>query len=345
MSELATPAASVAAVPRRMRWLWYLAAAAVIAVLPLVFTDSYWRTNLIVCAINVLLAIGLDFILGYAGQLNLGQSAFYGIGAYVSTLLIMRLGVPFWPAFLCGVAAAGISGMLLSLFAVRLRGHYLAIASLGFAVITYEILLNWISLTQGPLGIYAIQPPPPLVLPGLAAIEFGNLANLFYLVAAFALLAYWLLDQLVRSPVGETLTAIREDEVSAASLGINCRAWKVFAFGIGSAIAGAAGCFYASFIGTLVPDAFFITGSFTMLAMVVIGGMGTLIGPVAGAILLTVLPEVLRGIGDARLIIYGIALTLVVLFMPGGMVQAARLMAARVRRRLPQRGLAADARP
>jgi len=310
----------------------YLVAIAVIAALPLVVTGGYWRTNLIVCALNVMLAIGLDFVLGYAGQLNLGQSAFYGLGAYASTLLITRLGVPFWLAFAGAVALAGLAGLVLALFAMRLRGHYLAIASLGFAVITYQILLNWISLTQGPLGIYAIPPPPALSFPGLPAIDFGNLASLFYLVAGFALLSYALLDQLIRSPIGETLAAIREDEVSAASLGINAAAWKVFAFGVGSAIAGAAGCFYPGFVGTLVPDAFFVTESFTILAMVVVGGMGTLIGPVAGAILLTLLPELLRGIGDLRLVVYGVALTLVVLFMPGGIAQAARLALARLRR-------------
>jgi branched-chain amino acid transport system permease protein len=326
----------------RSRWWGILAAACMIAVLPLIFRDSYWRTNLIVCALNVMLAIGLDFVVGYAGQLNLGQSAFYGIGAYVSTLLIIRLGLPFWPAFVCGVAASAVSGMALSLFAVRLRGHYLAIASLGFAVITYQVLLNWISLTQGPLGIYGIAPPPPLALPGLPAVDFTDLANLFYLVAGFALLAYVLLDQLVRSPVGETLTAIREDEVSAASLGMNCRAWKVFAFAVGSAVAGGAGCFYAGFVGTLVPDAFFITESFTILAMVIVGGMGTLSGPVLGAILLTVLPEFLRGIGDLRLIVYGLALTLVVLFMPGGIAQALRLARARLAGSSPRRPAGAE---
>jgi len=323
-----------AAQPARVlvtRRLAFLAAVVAIVLLPLVFTGSYWRTNLIVCALNVMLAIGLDFVLGYAGQLNLGQSAFYGLGAYASTLLIMRLGVPFWIAFAAAVAFAGAAGIVLSLFAMRLRGHYLAIASLGFAVITYQVLLNWISLTQGPLGIYAIPPPPALALPGLPAIGFRNLANLFYLVAGCALLSYALLDQLIRSPIGEALTAIREDEVSAAALGINGAAWKVFAFGVGSAVAGAAGCFYAAFVGTLVPDAFFITESFTILAMVVVGGMGTLIGPVWGAILLTLLPEVLRGIGDLRLVVYGAALTLVVLFMPGGIAQAARLVLARLR--------------
>src|SRR5205807_3448765 len=234
----------------RARWWGILAAACIIAVLPLIFRDSYWRTNLIVCALNVMLAIGLDFVVGYAGQLNLGQSAFYGIGAYVSTLLIMRLGPPFWPAFACGVAASAVSGMALSLFAVRLRGHYLAIASLGFAVISYQVLLQWISLTQGPLGIYAIPPPPPLALPGLPAVDFAHPARLFYLVATFAVLTYLLLDALVRSPIGDTLAAIREDDVSAAALGINTPAWKAFAFGVGSAIAGTAGAFYASFIGT-----------------------------------------------------------------------------------------------
>ena len=314
----------------RSRWLAYALAIAVIVILPFVFTDTYWRTNLTVCAINVLLAIGLDFILGYAGQLNLGHSAFYGLGAYVSTLLIVKLGIPFWIAFVAGVAFAGIAGTFLSLFAVRLRGHYLAIASLGFAVIVHQILLNWISLTQGPLGIYGIAPPPAIVIGGVVIADFRNLAAFFYLVAGFAFLSYMLLSQLVRSPIGETLTAIREDEVSAASLGINGAAWKVFAFGVGSAVAGAAGCFYASFVGTLVPDAFFVSEAFTILAMVIVGGMGTLIGPVFGAILLTVLPEVLRGFGDLRLVVYGAALTFVVLFMPGGLAQAARVVAEKL---------------
>ena len=314
----------------RSRWLAYALAIAVIIVLPLIFNDTYWRTNLTVCAINVLLAIGLDFILGYAGQLNLGHSAFYGLGAYVSTLLIVKLGIPFWVAFIAGVAFAGVAGTFLSLFAVRLRGHYLAIASLGFAVIVHQILLNWISLTQGPLGIYGIAPPPAIVIGGLVIADFRNLAAFFYLVAGFAFLSYILLSQLVRSPIGESLTAIREDEVSAASLGINGAAWKVFAFGVGSAVAGAAGCFYASFVGTLVPDAFFVYEAFTILAMVIVGGMGTLIGPVFGAILLTVLPEVLRGFGDLRLVVYGAALTFVVLFMPGGLAQAARVIAEKI---------------
>jgi branched-chain amino acid transport system permease protein len=327
-SRTVTPRATAAVNPRRA--LWFALAAIIIALLPLLFTDSYWRTNLIVCALNVLLAIGLDFVLGYAGQLNLGQSAFYGIGAYASTLLVTVLNLPFWAAFACGTLLAGAAGALLSVFAVRLRGHYLAIASLGFAVITYQILLNWISVTQGPLGIYGVPAPPPIAVPGLPRIVFSDLANLFYLVAGITLAVYILLDQLVRSPIGETLTAIREDEVAAASLGIDAPKWKAFAFAVSAAVAGIAGGFYAPFVGTLVPDAFYVTESFTILAMVIVGGMGTLIGPVFGAILLTVLPELLRSVGDFRLIFYGAAVTAAVLFMPGGMVQGWDLLRERL---------------
>jgi branched-chain amino acid transport system permease protein len=301
------------------RWFWLLACIAVIAVLPFIFPDSYWRGVMTICAINIMLALGLDFIFGYAGQLSLGHSAFSGIGAYTSTILVTALGVNFWIAMLCGIGAAGLAGVLLSAFAVRLKGHYLAIASIGFAVITYQILVNWISVTQGPLGIYGIPSPPPLTIPGIVTINFADQQNFFYLVAGAAVLSYLLLNNLTRSPIGDALTAVREDEISAASLGIRGTKWKVMAFGVGCAIAGLAGCFYASFIGTLVPDAFFILESFMLLAMVVIGGRGNLWGAVLGAVLLTVVPELLRGIGDFRLIMYGLALTLVALFLPGGL--------------------------
>jgi len=292
------------------RGIAFLLALIVIAAAPWLLNSAYWRGILVLCAMNVLLALSLNLVLGYTGQLNLGQSAFFGIGAYVSTILIKTYGWNFWLAALAAVAAAGLVGLALAAFAARLRGHYLAIASLGFAVITYQVLVNWESVTQGVRGIYGILPPVP------------NAVALFYLVAGIGLLVYFLLDNLVHSPVGDTLRAIREDEVSAAALGVNAAVWKAFAFGLGAAIAGLAGCFYPGFVGTLVPDAFGIVESFTMMAMVIVGGMGTMIGPVIGAVVLTFLPEVLRDFGELRLMIYGVALTLVVLFMPGGMVQA-----------------------
>ena len=289
----------------------------VIAALPWLLQTPYWRGILVLCAMNVLLALSLNLVLGYTGQLNLGQSAFFAIGAYVSTILVRTYGWNFWAASLAAVAAAGLLGLALAAFAVRLRGHYLAIASLGFAVITYQVLINWEKMTEGVRGIYGILPP------------VASTTGLFYLVAGIALAVYVLIDNLVRSPVGDTLRAIREDEVSAASLGVNAALWKAFAFGLGAAIAGLAGCFYPGFVGTLVPDAFNIIESFTMMAMVIVGGMGTMIGPVIGAIVLTFLPELLRDFGEFRLMVYGLALTLVVLFMPGGIVQAWRTLVKR----------------
>ena len=316
---------------RPVRWPAFLVALVVIALLPMILGTPYWRGILVVTAMNVLLAMSLNLVIGYTGQLSLGQSGFFAIGAYVTTVLLKSYGWNFWLAGAAAVVAAGLVGLLLAAFAARLRGHYLGIASLGFAVIVYQILINWESVTKGVRGIYGIMPPPPINLPGLPEISFGNQATLFYLVAGIALLVYVMLDNLVRSPIGETLRAIREDEISAASLGVNGARWKAFSFGLSAAIAGLAGCFYPGFVGTLVPDAFGIVESFTMLAMVIVGGMGTMIGPVIGAIVLTFLPELLRGFGDFRLIVYGLALTLVVLFMPGGILQAWQVLLGRLR--------------
>ncbi len=302
-----------------------LAVVALIAVLPQVLSTSYWRGVLTVVAINVMIAMALNLVLGYAGQLHLGQSGFFALGAYVSTVLVKSYGWNFWLAMLAAFGAAGLLGLALALFAVRLRGHYLGIASLGFAIIVYQGIANWESMTEGMRGIYGVAPPPPIQL-GDMRIVFSDPANLFYLVAGTALVIYLLLSNLLRSPAGEALTAMREDEISAASLGVDSRVWKAFAFALGSAIAGLAGCFYPVYVGTLVPDAFTIVESFTMMAMVIVGGMGTRIGPVVGAIVLTLLPELFREFGELRLIIYGLALTLVVLFMPGGLVQAWQLL-------------------
>ena len=292
-----------------------------VAAAPWVINTPYWRGILVLCAMNVLLALGLNLVLGYTGQLNLGQSAFFGIGAYVTTILVKTYHWNFWLAALAAVAFAGVVGLALAAFAVRLRGHYLAIASLGFAVITYQILVNWEKVTEGVRGIYGILPP------------VGSTIGMFYLVAGIAVVVYWLMDNLVRSPIGDTLRAIREDEVSAASLGVRSYVWKAFAFSVGSSVGALAGVFYPGFVGTLVPDAFNIVESFTMMAMVIVGGMGTMIGPVIGAVVLTFLPELLRGFGELRLMIYGLALTLVVLFMPGGIVQAWNRVASKMRQR------------
>ena len=314
------------------RALLLLAVLVLIAVLPHILSTSYWRSVLVVMALNVMIAMALNLVLGYTGQLHLGQAGFYALGAYVSTILIKTHSWNFWLAAITATLVAGLLGLGLAAFAVRLRGHYLGIASLGFAIIVHQSIANWESVTEGMRGIYGIAPPPPVSLPGIGTISFADPVNLFYLVAVVAVLVYLLLSSLLRSPIGAALAAVRGDEISAASLGIDSRVWKSFAFALGSAIAGLAGCFYPVYVGTLVPDAFTIVESFAMMAMVIIGGMGTMIGPVLGAVVLTTLPELLREFGQMRLIIYGLSLTLVVLFMPGGLVQAWQLLTTRLRR-------------
>jgi branched-chain amino acid transport system permease protein len=195
------------------RLLWFAVAILALAAAPWVISTPYWRGILVLCAMNVMLALSLNLVLGYTGQLNLGQSAFFALGAYVSTILMKTYGWNFWLAALAAVAFSGVIGLALAAFAVRLRGHYLAIASLGFAVITYQVLVNWESMTEGVRGIYGILPPMP------------NTVALFYLVAGIALAVYFLMDNLVRSPIGDTLRSIREDEISAASLGVNGAGW------------------------------------------------------------------------------------------------------------------------
>ena len=237
-------------------WVYYLVTIGLIIALPILLGGSaYWRSILITISLNIMLAMSLNLILGYTGQLHLGHSAFYGVGAYATTLLIKKAGFSFWLAVATSSLLAGIIGVLLAFFATRLKGHYLAIASMAFAIILHQILLNWGSMTSGPLGIYGIAPPPPIALFGLE-IKFNNQVNLFYLISFVALISYIVLNNILKSPIGDTLRAIREDEVSAASLGINAKLWKVFSFGVGAMIAGLAGSFYPSFVGTLVPDAF-----------------------------------------------------------------------------------------
>ncbi len=141
------------------RRIYFVVSILVLAALPWLIATPYWRGILVLCAMNVLLALSLNLVIGYTGQLNLGQSAFFGIGAYVSTILVKSYGWNFWLAAVAAVGAAGLLGLALAAFAVRLRGHYLAIASLGFAVITYQVLVNWENVTQGVRGIYGIMPP------------------------------------------------------------------------------------------------------------------------------------------------------------------------------------------
>jgi branched-chain amino acid transport system permease protein len=308
--------------------------------LPLVFSGDYHQRLFIVCALNVMLALGLNLVMGYTGQLSLGHIAFYGVGAYTCALLVMKAQWPFWIALVAGAVAALALGAVLGLFALRLRGHYLAIATLGFGVVVYQLLINWIDLTRGPLGLTGIPYPDPIDL-GFVKLDFGDRRTYYYLVLAFVVPTYFVIHRVANSRVGDALLAIREDEISAQTLGVDPLTNKVLAFTIGAAFAGLAGGLYAHYLGILAPESFFYPESFNVLAMVVIGGLGSLPGSAVGAVVFTLAPEYLRFVPKIggfdlavyRMPIFGLAVLAVMLFFPEGLAGLGRRLARALRRR------------
>jgi branched-chain amino acid transport system permease protein len=299
------------------RQIVYLALLVVGIIIPFFIRSNYIMHTLIMAEIYSLLTMGLNVTSGFAGQLSLGHAAFFGIGAYTSALLTLRLGFNFYLAMACSASLAGIMGVLLGFPALKLRGPYLVICSIGFVQVMYEVFLNWVSLTRGPMGITGIEYPPPLKL-SLFAIDFSMPINYYFLVFFFVLATFCVILALYHSKTGRALRAIREDEIAAECAGINLTRYKLIAFTIGAFFAGVAGSLYAHYIGYVSPDSFTLLESINILVMLVLGGMGTILGPVVGAFGITFLLEYLRFLNEFRLIFYGFALMVVIVVAPGG---------------------------
>lgn len=273
----------------------------------------------ILMCIYIILSVSLNLVTGFVGLLNLGHAAFFGIGAYASALLV-KAGMPWLAALLLAGAIAGSSGFLIGIPCLRLRGDYLAIATLGFAEIVRALLKNWTSLTRGPLGIPGI-PKPELF--GYVLIGNGAYLVLSSCIAAIVVFLVW---RMVSSPFGRVLKAIREDEIAAMTLGKNVVKHKLIALSAGAFFAGIAGSLYAHYITFIDPSSFTLLDTVFMLSMVVLGGLGSVAGSVIGAIILTILPEPMRFL-DApsfvkaamRLIAYSLILILLILFRPEGL--------------------------
>ncbi len=278
---------------------------------------GYIEHILILICIYIILAVSLNLIVGFVGLLNLGHAAFFGIGAYTSALLTLA-GIPFIIAFFSNFILAGIFGFLISVPCVRLRGDYLAIATLGFGEIIRAVLKNWVSLTRGPLGI-----------PGIPKASIGIVLNTqtkFLIFAlAIALLTIFIINRIVHSPFGRVLRSIREDEIAAESLGKNVSKYKIIAIVIGASFAGIAGSLYAHYITFIDPTTFTFTETILMVLMVVLGGMGSITGSIVGAIILIALPEPLRFlqlpssiVAAVRQMLYSLILILLMIFKPSG---------------------------
>jgi branched-chain amino acid transport system permease protein len=263
--------------------------------------------------IYVLLALGLNVVVGMAGLLVLGFIAFSAVGAYTYGILGTQMHLSFWLALPLGGLLAACFGLLLGLPTLRLRGDYLAIVTLGFGEITRITLNNWNSLTHGPNGILGIPPP------SLFGFTFSQPRHYFYLVLALVALAAFCSRRLERSRLGRAWVAMREDETAAESMGVPTLRLKLLAFMIAAFWGGVAGVVFASKQLFISPESFNFLESVMVLCMVVLGGMGSVPGVIVGAILLAFLPEVLRGVAEYRLIVFGVAMILLMQYRPQGL--------------------------
>ncbi|HXZ37855.1 MAG TPA: branched-chain amino acid ABC transporter permease [Thermodesulfobacteriota bacterium] len=300
----------------RRNWTRFLGLV-VALLLPIVFQDAYLRNILVIFGIYCLLALSLNIIVGYIGEVSLGHAAFFGLGGYASAILSKTVGFPVLLSIPSAVVISGILGLFIGYLALRLRGPYFAITTLAFAEIIRLIVTNWVDLTRGPLGFTQI---PPLVLGIPGWFEFKVMSELryYYFVLVLVGLVFLLIYNVVHSPTGRTFLAIREQEPLARSVGISPFRYRVLAFVISTMIAGLAGAAYAHFFRIISPDINMVYYSAIPLMMVMVGGRGTLLGPFLGALLFAVLPELFRTAGTIRMVFFASFLLATIVYMPEG---------------------------
>ena len=286
---------------------------AFLIVLP-VFLNDYYRDIMTLTCIYIILALGLNIIVGQAGLLNLGYVAFYAIGAYTYAILSTKYGLSFWPGLVTGAAVAAIFAVMLGSPTLRLRGDYFAIVTLGLGEITRIILNNWDNMTGGPNGISQVGRPV------LAGYVLHTTFDFYYLILLMSVLTVFAMKRIMASRIGRAWIAIREDEIAAEAMGINTFRLKLLAFVLGSAWAGLTGVFFAAKMAFVSPESFTFFESVMILCMVVLGGMGSINGIILGALLLITLPEVFRDFQDYRMLAFGAALVLMMVFRPQGLL-------------------------
>ncbi len=292
--------------------VWVLSGALLIT--PLVMRNPYHLGILNLIGLYVIAVLGLNLFIGYTGQISLGHAAFFGLGAYGSAILTATCHLPPWPAMLLTAAALAVVALIIGVPTLRLSGHYLAMATLGFNYVVHSIFVQWDRVTGGPSGLSGI---PPLSLFGLT---FESDVKFHYLVWTFALAALTLCLNLVRSGVGRGLSALAQDEVAAACLGVDVRKDKVRVFVLAAVLASVAGSLYAHYFGYINPDAFSIYKSLDLVIMVVVGGMGSIWGTLFGVALITVLPHFLEFFESYMDLVHGVILVVILLFLPQGFV-------------------------
>ncbi len=294
------------------RHINYLIFITLIIIFPAFVRDNYTLSIAIFAGINALLAMGLSLLMGYAGQVSLGQAGFYGIGAYVSAIIAMKFGMPIvFSAFLAALVAA-FAAVLLAIPALKLKGHYLAVATLGFGEIIY-IILNEL----GPGGPSGFGDIPKVSFMGYKLTgQIGHFYLIWFIVFVLIIFSY----NIINSRIGRAMRAIHDTEIGSSAMGIDVSALKIKIFVLSAIYASIAGSFYAHYITFISPSTFSLFHSVLILTMVVIGGASNLFGAVVGAIIITILPEALRKFEELDVLIYGLILTLSLLFIRKGIV-------------------------
>ncbi len=286
-----------------------------LALLPLWLRNDYYLSLLNFIGIHTILVVGLNLLMGYAGQISLGHAAFFGVGAYTSGILTATYGLNPWLALAAGLVLAGLLAFLIGIPALKLRGYYLAMATLGFGVIVYIFFVQAQRLTGGPSGLSGI---PALALAGFA---FHSPLRLYALIWALALGLLAVSAGLVDSRLGRALRALHDSEAAAESLGINTQRLKLLIFVWSALYAALAGSLYAHTLNFIAPSSFDIMFSIKLVTMVVVGGMASIWGSLLGAGVLTVLPELLVVFHDFEVVIFGAILMVVMIFLPRGLVR------------------------
>lgn len=318
------------------KWLGWILFAAAVGLPMMPFADQKTMDLGVLILTYVMLGWGLNIVVGLAGLLDLGYVAFYAVGAYAYALLSTQYGLGFWAVLPLAGAFAAAFGIMLGFPVLRLRGDYLAIVTLGFGEIIRLVLINWVDLTNGPAGIGDI--PGPTLLGAVFAenapsgrITFAQMMGipfdgtqrlifLYYIILGLALVTNLFTLRMRRLPVGRAWEALREDEVACRALGINPTNTKLTAFAIGAMFAGFAGSFFAAKQRFISPESFVFIESAIILAIVVLGGMGSQIGVVLAAVLLIGLPEWFRELGSYRMLAFGLAMVLIMVFRPRGLI-------------------------
>jgi branched-chain amino acid transport system permease protein len=316
----AAHAASLAA--RHRTGLTLLGVCALLVLVPALVADP-WRLGILnLIAIHALVALGLNLFVGYAGQISLGHAAFFGLGAYGSAVLATTLALPVWAAVPCTALGVAAAALAVGVPTLRLSGHYLAMATLGLNLVLHNAFVQADAFTGGPSGLPGI--PPLTVLGRAVKSEAGH----YYLLWATVMLALMLTLNLARSGVGRQLTALAEDETSAAVLGVDVQRRKIAVFVVSAIFASVAGSLFAHYMGTITPDTFGIFASIDFVIMVVIGGVGSLWGSLAGAAFVTVLPHILGPLEGLKDILYGGIVVATLLVSPRGLLAGLGELAA-----------------